>query len=133
MTYSTSGAIWQGRYGWPLSLGVVVLVGMALDTAPPSRRATSLLAVCGGLTWAFAHLLSILRLLVTEQRGGIYAHDPRWITASPWLIGLVASAGMLAWACAAAASSRPVGSPVSRDRTQTSDARAHPRSISVSP
>ncbi len=101
--YSTAGVIWQGRYGWPLSLMVVALVGMALEASPLSRRTTSLLLRCGGLTWGFAHVLSIVRLAVTEQSGGIYADDPRWITASPWLIGLAAVAGLLLWAWAVAA------------------------------
>jgi hypothetical protein len=131
MTYSTSGAIWQGRYGWPLSLGVVALVGIALDSAPPTRRATSLLAVCGGLTWAFAHLLSILRLLVTEQGRVIYTGDPRWITASPWLVGLAAGAGLSAWA-RAVATCRPVGPPGERTPRRNADAQEHPSSISVS-
>jgi Predicted membrane protein (DUF2142) len=99
MTYESSGVIWQGRYGWPVSMGVVLLAGALLDRRPPAHRWTGPALVAGWLLWAVAHVVSVTDLAVDEGRG-VLAGDDRWWTLPPWTLGLLALAGVACWAVA---------------------------------
>ncbi len=98
-TYSTIGAIWQGRYGWPVSMGVVLLAGALLDRRPPGHRWTGPSLLAGMLLWAVAHVVSVTDLAVDEGRG-VLAGDDRWWTLPPWVLALVTLAGVACWAAA---------------------------------
>ena len=95
--YEAAGDIWQGRYGWPLSLGVLVLAGYALDRRPPTRRTGGPVLLVGGLLWVLAHAVSTTDVLVDELRSSPLSGDPRWVTGPPWLVPVLTVLGVLAW------------------------------------
>lgn len=96
LTYDAAGVIWQGRYGWPVSMGVVLLAGALLDRRPPVHRWTGPALVTGGLLWATAHVVSVTDLAIDEGRG-ILAGDDRWWTLPPWELAMLALAGVACW------------------------------------
>jgi hypothetical protein len=99
VTYSSAGLIWQGRYGWPVSMGVVLLAGAMLDRRPPAHRWTGPALLAGGGLWATAHVVSVTGLAVDEGRG-ILAGDDRWWTLPPWSLAVLALTAMACWAAA---------------------------------
>jgi hypothetical protein len=96
MTYETAGVIWQGRYGWPLSMGVLLLAGALLDRRPPSHPVVEPALVLGGVLWAVAHVVSVTDLRIDEGKG-ILAGDDRWWTLPPWALALLTVAGLACW------------------------------------
>jgi hypothetical protein len=102
VTYASAGVIWQGRYGWPVSMGVLLLAGAALDRRPPSHRWTGPALLAGWLLWAVAHVMSVTDLALDERRG-VLGGDERWWTLPPWALAVVALAGVACWAAAVAA------------------------------
>jgi hypothetical protein len=100
-TYDAAGVIWQGRYGWPISMGVVLLAGALLDRRPPAHRWTGPALFAGGVLWAAAHVVSVTDLAVDEGRG-ILAGDDRWWTLPPWSLAVLALAAVACWAAATA-------------------------------
>jgi hypothetical protein len=99
MTYEASGVIWQGRYGWPISMGVVLLAGASLDRRPPAHRWTGPALLAAWLLWAVAHVVSVTDVAIDERRS-ILAGDDRWWTLPPWALALLALAGVSCWAAA---------------------------------
>jgi hypothetical protein len=105
-TYAEVGVIWQGRYGLPFSVGVLVLCGLALDrtTASPRR------AVLGAAVALFAvgQLLAVLHVLGEQRRVSPSVALGLWSPPSPWL---VASLVLLGWAVVAVALLRHARGP----------------------
>ena len=49
LTWSTQGFVWQARYGYPFTMGAMLIGGLVLDRAAPRRRGPSVLpAVLAG-------------------------------------------------------------------------------------
>lgn len=66
----SGGWIWQGRYGWPLGIGLLLLAGTALDATPP-RLPDSLvrwIPSLVGATMALAIAVSVLHVTARERR-----------------------------------------------------------------
>jgi hypothetical protein len=105
--YNVAGTIWQGRYGWPLSLVVLVLAGLALDSRPVSRALAPSLLLAAALAWEVAQVWSNVPIDAAERGGGEMAGDPRWISVSPWIVGMLTAAGIALWAVAATRASKP--------------------------
>lgn len=106
-TYEAAGAIWQGRYGWPLSMGVLLLAAAALDRRPPGHRLVVPAVLCGAGLWLVAHTVSVVAVHLGELRESPLALDERWLTAPPAVTGALAVAGVLAWFAGAGSPVRP--------------------------
>ena len=101
ITYHGAGAIWQGRYTLPLSFGVVLVAGYALDAAAPVRSRFAGPAILGGwLSLTAAHTASTVSVHLGELAESPLSGDPRWLTAPTWSVGVTTVAGMLALALA---------------------------------
>jgi hypothetical protein len=119
-TYETGGSIWQGRYGWPLSMGVLLLCGLALEDRPSTHRLVRPLLLSGGGLWAVAHTVSIVAVARGEAQTSPLAGDARWITVDPWVLGLVGLCGVLVWIAAV------VGWPAPEDVSPAQNGRSTP-------
>lgn len=102
LTYETAGVIWQGRYGWPLSMGVVLLAGALLDRRPPAHPLVVPGLVTGAVMWGVAHVVSVTDLAIDEGKGVLGDH-PAWWTLPPWTLAALTVAGLACWWRAATA------------------------------
>ncbi len=94
MTYRDVGVIWQGRYGLPLSLGVTVLCGLALDGVAWTRRGAVAVAA-GGALFVAGHVVAVLAVLDQQRRVSPSVAAGLWHPPSAWLVlGLT----LLGWA-----------------------------------
>ena len=100
-TFPVAGALWQGRYGWPLAMGIVLMASAALDERPPRHRLAAAALLPAVVLWLVAHVVSVTDLVRDEQRLSPLAGDERWVTAPPWVVAVLATAGVLAWAVGA--------------------------------
>jgi hypothetical protein len=67
-TYRDVGVIWQGRYGMPLSLGVLLLAGLALDRAGTLRHPGRRVLAAAGALFAAGQAAAVLHVLRLEAR-----------------------------------------------------------------
>jgi hypothetical protein len=96
-TFRDAGVIWQGRYGMPFSVGVLVLAGLALDRVPgagalartPSRVAT----LVGMALFGAGQLVAVLYVLDMQRRVSPSVEAGLWSAPSPWLVGALTLAG----------------------------------------
>jgi hypothetical protein len=97
--FSTSGPFWQGRYGWALSAGPLLLSALALEIRPPKEAAWHRsVAMLVAALLVVEHAASTTSVLLQERRLSPLTDDPRWISSEPWAIALLTAAGVLMWA-----------------------------------
>lgn len=77
-----TGWIWQGRYGWPLGLGLLLLAGTALEASPPrcSTAATRLVYTLVPSTMAIAIAVSVVDVFERERGNSPLASTGVWLT-----------------------------------------------------
>ncbi len=105
-TYTTSGLVWQGRYGLPLAFGIVLLVGLVLETRLFAHPLTRPHLLVGVVALAVEQTIGIVHVLGQERRESPLSGDPAWLMPSPWLVGALMVGGWLV--CVAAARAQPV-------------------------
>lgn len=93
LTYSGRGAMWQGRYGLPYALGIVLVASSVLDRALAVSRWRKGLTVLGGFAFAAVAAASLRKVLNSELARPASAGDPGW---HPPAAVLVAAVAMLA-------------------------------------
>lgn len=95
-TMESQGLIWQGRYGLPFVVGVLIMCGRALDDVAwaPSEggRLTVLALVMVGAAW----VLCTVGVLTDELGVDASANDPGWVHPPAAVTGLVT---LLGWGC----------------------------------
>lgn len=93
-SYHQLGTAWQGRYGYPLSMGVVIVCGLALD-----RRASSpvqrkwWLPASVGIVVVGSELIGQLHVLKTETLSSPLAGSSEWVQPSGLAIVLLTVTG----------------------------------------
>ncbi len=95
-SYNTFSTAWQGRYGLPYAMGMVLLAGWALDRTGGSLRGP--LYAGGAALFVIAQTLSLVHTLGQELRLSPLAGTGAWI--QPWpvvILGAGATASMLVW------------------------------------
>jgi hypothetical protein len=95
--YPVSGAVWQGRYGWPFTAGVVLLCAYALDNRPIGSRWEGPVLATGGVMVIVAHVVSVTNVLVDEGAESPLSGDSRWLVLPPWLVILISAGGVITW------------------------------------
>ncbi len=102
LTYEASGALWQGRYSLPYSVGLplVLLAWSSGRSRPTSPR----LVVVGlaGLGYLVAHTVSVGNVLRNELADSPLSGDDRWITAPEPAVWALAALGSALMFCAPA-------------------------------
>jgi hypothetical protein len=94
-TYDTYGGVWQGRYGLPYSIGMVVLAGLVLD-----RRAAQIPphAALGALAlFVTAQTMGPVGVLLNEAKSSPLRNTSAWLEPSPYVLGVgaVAAASLM--------------------------------------
>lgn len=99
-TYAGRGAMWQGRYGLPFSLGIVLVAAHVLDRRHPASRRRAGLIVIGGALMAVATAACLLKVRGEELARAVSATDPAWHPPSPALVvaGSCLAYALLTWA-----------------------------------
>lgn len=100
LTLSALGAIWQGRYGLPFAIGVLILCGVVMDRAgwaPVERRRLTVLGLC---LVGVAHAWSVWEVIQFQHGRMEVVPSASWVAPHPALGGLLI-AGSLAVAMAA--------------------------------
>jgi hypothetical protein len=100
--YGRYGSIWQGRYGLPMSVGVLMLCAVALEESPLAGRQTAgrrthLVVAVGWILIAFAHLVSVVNVLGDEAATSPLAHDPQWVAHPGWAVSGLVLLACFAW------------------------------------
>jgi hypothetical protein len=100
--HEAAGPIWQGRYGWPLGAGVLLLAAAAVDRRPPEHPLVAAGITCGAGLWVLAHAVGVVGVLLDERRDSPLAGDDRWLSLPPAVVAVLAAGGVVAWAFGAA-------------------------------
>lgn len=100
VTFSTTGVIWQGRYGLPLALGIPLLAGAFLDMQGCEHRLEKAAISSGAVALVAAHVASVTHVLGTELRNSPLSGDPAWFALPPWAVAALMSAGAVLWCVA---------------------------------
>ena len=99
-TYHEAGALWQGRYTLPLSFGVVLVAGYALDAGRIRSRFAGPALLSGWLSLTVAQTVSTVSVQRGELADSPLSGDPRWLTAPTWAVAMTTIVGMLLLALA---------------------------------
>ncbi len=93
-------AAWQGRYGLPLTIGLVVLAALSLDRS--GRPVRGSVRLVGLLLFVAAQAVSPVGTLLLEMRQSPQMGSAAWWQPTPVLAAVVAAAGAaLMWWSAA--------------------------------
>lgn len=98
LSYGEIGFAWQGRYAWPLSMGVPLLAGLALARRSPSPLHARAALVASVAAVAVATAVSQVWVIVQELDRG-WALDG-WLLVSPVIVIVVTLAGFTLMALA---------------------------------
>jgi hypothetical protein len=109
LTYRDVGVVWQGRYGLPFSVGLIVLAGLALDRGPVVTRTAQRLLLVGVAVYAVGHVLDVTAVLRDQRLKSPSVALGLWNPPSAWLVAAIT---ILGWALLATAvlGRRPTGS-----------------------
>lgn len=97
-TYHQVGAAWQGRYGMPFTVGVLVLLGAVLDA--PGRRAVArarMLAVAAVILTAVAVLWSQWHVVAVQRSDAVLVTDTRWTVPHGGVLVALVVVSAYAW------------------------------------
>lgn len=97
-TYTSMGAFWQGRYGLPMAVGVLLVAGYLLDHRSSSGPHDRFLAAAAVLAVGIAHVVNPVGVLLEEQGRAVSRADAAWwapsgTVAAVLLVGAFATAG----------------------------------------
>jgi hypothetical protein len=93
---SLSGVSWQGRYGLPFLVGLVVLAAYALDRA--GRSLPGPWPALAGLLYVGAQVVGEVDTLHIEIGRSPLVHSSAWVRPPMWLVVLACAVGAgLVW------------------------------------
>lgn len=97
-TFDSFGNSWQGRYGLPVSIGLALLAGLALESV--GVRSPLAVLAAGSALLAVAHIVSVTNVLSIERRYNSTAGSASWHPPEPWMLVLLVGSGWLCWVAA---------------------------------
>ena len=93
-TYASFGAAWQGRYTLPLSVGIPLLLVLALDRRLQARAA-ALTVVAAVLLLGIAHTVSVAEVTAAQRVASPLVGTGHWLMPPVWLVSVLAATGVL--------------------------------------
>lgn len=106
-TYSRVGAVWQGRYTLPYSLGLPLVASLVLERKHRQLQFARPTLIAGWVMYTAAQVEGILYVLFKEQAHSPLAGTGEWLAPPSWLVSGLAVCGMAAWALSGVAAERP--------------------------
>lgn len=102
LTYEGRGAMWQGRYGLPFTVGIVLLAAHLLDVTDWSSRLEDGVHLMGAALLAIGTGACLLKVLRMELARPESALDPSWLQPAPGhvVVGVAVAFGLFYFACA---------------------------------
>lgn len=97
MTYHQLGSAWQGRYGMPFTVGLLVLAGRQLDSAEHAVPRARALAALGAAALVLAHFLSQWAVMTKQRADFDLVAGTHWVPPSAALLVALAVAAALCW------------------------------------
>jgi hypothetical protein len=95
-SYDAFGVAWQGRYGLPIGVGMVVLAALAIDRR--THPLTGPWLILGGVLFVAAQVVSVGYTLHFEMRVSPLADSSAWVQPPMWLAVAIATVGaVLLW------------------------------------
>jgi Predicted membrane protein (DUF2142) len=92
-TYRDVGVVWQGRYGIPFGVGILVLAGLALDLRQELRPPSRPVLVAVFAAYVIGQLVAVLHVLAQQRQLSPSVAMGLWTPPSPWLVGLLTVGG----------------------------------------
>ncbi len=86
-TYRDVGVVWQGRYGLPFSLGLVVLAGLALERLGDHTWSAAPWVLGAVGVFTVGQAVAALSVLNSQRRDSPSVALGLWNVPSPWLVG----------------------------------------------
>jgi hypothetical protein len=86
LTYAEAGTVWQGRYGYPVAMGFLLVCGLVLDGRGAARLPARYAAGAVAAVLAATQLVGQLDVLWQERRSSPLAGTPQWLEAPTPLI-----------------------------------------------
>jgi hypothetical protein len=99
-TIRVSGPIWQGRYGIPFHMGLILMATLALERRSIPRGVAVTLIAVASAALAAAHEISIVHVLRHEAATSPFAGTSVWVSAPGVIIAIFALAGSVGWVLA---------------------------------
>lgn len=129
LSFQYVGFAWQGRYTWPVAMGVLLLAGLALDRGRVVPGVTWSGAAVGAaaLAMGVATVIGQVHVLRTELIQSPLAHDPAWLRPSATLVVLLTLGGFALIALAGQVGRTP---PADLGRVVDEEERATPVNLS---
>lgn len=95
LTFKSHGTIWQGRYGLPFVVGILLLAGLVLDRTDWASRDRTRLATIAVVFLSVAHVWSVWEVARFELERVQDVASPSWVALPAPVVGAV-----MAMACA---------------------------------
>jgi hypothetical protein len=90
-TIEKYGTSWQGRYGLPYSLGLLLLVGYALDRA--GVHLSPRIVGPGLVLFVASQTTAVVWGLSFEQGRSPSVGNPQWLMPQPWMVAVLSAVG----------------------------------------
>lgn len=89
LTLGSIGSIWQGRYGLPYSVGIVLVSAWVISQRSPLSRVPSVALIPFALAYGLAVSACLIKIRTEEMRlNPASSGDPAWLAPSPLVIVL---------------------------------------------
>jgi hypothetical protein len=95
ISFSRLGLSWQGRYGMPFTVGLILLFGLALETTRTPLHRTVVTLSLGALM--VMHASGQIAVLVSQKRDLVLVHATGWWAPEPLVLVVLATAAGIAW------------------------------------
>ncbi len=112
-TYATFGIAWQGRYTLPLSVGIPLLLALALERRL-TARVGGLAVVAALLLLGVAHTVSVAHVTAGERAVSPLAGTGHWLMPPVWAVSVLAATGVVLMCWAAWKARVPLLTPTER-------------------
>jgi hypothetical protein len=102
LTLGSIGSIWQGRYGLPYSVGIVLVSAWVILQRSPLARVPKRLLVPLAVAYGVAVSACLIKIRMKEMKESLASSgDPAWLAPSPVVIVLMVSVATLCFVVAA--------------------------------
>ena len=82
-TYAGRGSMWQGRYGLPYAMGVVLIATLVLDRSGLETRLRGAILTLGSVAMGIGIAACLVKFVTDESGRSVSRLDPGWLQPAP--------------------------------------------------